>query len=248
MTDDSTYLADLITEFVDGWRERVEYGVRLQIHTQVCQAHRAALPAGAARHHQCRCPTRAEARVAPVHQPGLLAQLQAVREPARSGDTDGGRTQPGSKPPGSLAAADLLNHIKQDAVSARILLRDANNLDTGTPRPLVEELRGLVTLASTLPDEHPAVTTVITQQRRNRKQGRVLLGYDAPARQLRDVVCPDCGGTLTVPSDADGDVRCVGPGVVEGPAEQGHAWPVRVPGCGNLWRRHEWITLLDQAS
>jgi hypothetical protein len=78
-------------------------------------------------------------------------------------------------------------------------------------------------------------------------RARVAAGYDAPAVPLRDVYCPDCGGSMHVRADASSAVWCAGAWVVEGPARDGEAWPVRVR-CGATWPRGSWAKLLAEAT
>jgi hypothetical protein len=85
VADDVERLAETVSEFVDGWLERVEYHVRVGPHI--------------------------EARAASVRQLGLLTQLQrevSGYTPVSTGERWG---QPGSRPPGTLDLLDLVHQI-----------------------------------------------------------------------------------------------------------------------------------------
>lgn len=83
--NDRERLAEVVTEFVDGWHERVEYHVRVGL--------------------------AIEARAASVRQPGLIEQLTSEVSGYTPVSTGARWGQPGSRPPGTLDLLDLVNHI-----------------------------------------------------------------------------------------------------------------------------------------
>jgi hypothetical protein len=114
---------------------------------------------------------------------------------------------------------------------------------------LVEEVtaaghRGIIDAA--LADERLGYR-IVARLRAVVSHARIVLHYDAPVVPLRDVYCPECGGSMHVREDASSAVWCAGAWVVEGPARDGEAWPVRVR-CGATWPRGSWVKLLAEAT
>jgi len=69
------------------------------------------------------------------------------------------------------------------------------------------------------------------------KSARLLLGYEVRSVMLADTVCGVCGGALSVPRDASGDVVCVGL-PYDDPQE------AQQP-CGAVYRRLDWPDLVE---
>ena len=151
--------------------------------------------------------------------------------------------KPGSRPPMSLDAIDLLARIDTDVVALRRRADKAAGIPTlDRTRGFRGEIRHLTWLLSEpdlLPDAWPI--TVYRAARSWAADARVALSYLAPMMTL-NVVCPDCGGELRVRADATSDVWCLG--ILEGPVLEDDDFPLR---CGAVWPRLLWITLLDQA-
>jgi hypothetical protein len=228
--DTAQYLARLVDQLVDGWRERVEFFIRISVHTPACLDERASLRPGTLRHHACRCPRRLEARAKTERQPALIAQLRdtaARAYPAGESGDPGVHSAPGSRPPASLAAADLLLEIVNEARAARTLLVG----EGGEKGKVEDQLRSLVTYVMHSQEEYSVQHTVRTVRQLVSK-ARVLLDYEVPSRMLADVVCHECGGGLRVREDASSDVRCAGTPEAEA--------------CGTVYRRWEWAALLEQ--
>jgi hypothetical protein len=165
-----------------------------------------------------------ESRVTSVRQRSLLHQLASEvsgYSPSSVGERYG---QPGSRPPGSLDMLDLLTDIDLylGAVKA-----------TGKGREA--KLRSLVSISFSGGPEWGSV--IVRDLGRFVKTARIMLGYDVPARPLRDTVCGSCGGTLVVAQDADSDVRCVGK-----PTDDPQ---VSEPPCGTVYPRWQWVDLLE---
>lgn len=151
--------------------------------------------------------------------------------------------KPGSRPPMSLDAIDLLARIDTDAVALRRRADKAAGIPTlDRTRGFRGELRHLTWLLTEpdlLPDAWPL--TVYRAARSWSADARVALSYLAPMMTLKPS-CPDCGGELRVRADATSDVWCLG--ILEGPVLEDADFPLR---CGAVWPRLLWVTLLDQA-
>ncbi|MFE0101181.1 hypothetical protein [Streptomyces sp. NPDC059009] len=81
-------------------------------------------------------------------------------------------------------------------------------------------------------DGHDDLVYEVKEDLRKRvRSARIILGYDAPQRMLKDSVCGDCGGALIVADDASSDVRCIG--------------TPEAPSCGTKYFRWQWIELLE---
>jgi hypothetical protein len=90
----------------------------------------------------------------------------------------------------------------------------------------VDKLRNLVSISLKMDSAWTRYASI--HIRRYVKTARIMLQYDVPKRVLRDVVCGTCKSALVVAVDASSDVVCVG------------------EGCGQVYRRYEWVDLLDQ--
>lgn len=79
-------------------------------------------------------------------------------------------------------------------------------------------------------------------------RARIAAGYDVPVVPLRDVYCPDCGGSMHVRADASSAVWCAGTVPLHGPAAEDGAWPIGYERCGAKWPRGSWVKLLAEAT
>ena len=161
--------------------------------------------------------------------------------------------KPGSRPPMSLDALELLASIDTDAVELRQRADKAAGIPTLTrARGFRGELRHLGwLLRETDTHDRPLLSDVWPRRvysaaRAWAADARVALSYLAPVATL-NVTCPECGGagTMRVRADASSDVWCDGRWDIEGPAVEGAPWPVMAR-CGAVWPRFTWVQLLDQ--
>lgn len=214
MSEAQERVAGLVSQFVDGWYERVEYNKPVQVHTEVCRSLRMKCPPGRLKHYRCRCQVRLEPRTDRVRQAPLLVQLfeaQSGYSPVAMGGRYG---KPGSRPPAPLDMLDLVNVIKNWLDGVGI-----------PPGPLPERLRALVSACGGM--DGVEAHRVAEKLSRYVRSARIVLQYDVPKRALRDTVCGECGSTLVVATDAGSDVKCTG------------------EDCGTVYRRYEWIDLLE---
>lgn len=129
-----------------------------------------------------------------VRMPGLLVQL-AGRDPASTAGRSSNR--PGSRPPGSLAAADALRMIDREArpLAAELLTDLASSAIEGLqvvvrPRRLVDAMRVIRRYAPEL--KGARLHLVDGQVRRWWAHARIVTTWDeAPLRPF--VPCPACG-------------------------------------------------------
>ncbi len=191
--------------------------------------------------------------------PGVIRAGAAVPGGSAGWDEDGA-LNPGSgrgfeSAPPVTEASELLDTITSEA---RQLLADLRGTDAAARRSLpgmLRELVGLVLNADT--DTGEAVTRKV---RGWANAARVLLHYDAPVTELRDLYCRECEGVLYVRADASTPVWCGGhpEKQVAGPArpdpldpeQDAEEWPVvypAVPGCGVRYPQGSWVSLLEQA-
>lgn len=179
------FLASIVGQHVDGWRERVEYGVVIN--------------------------GRAEARAKTVKQDPLLAQLKAAVHAFRMRESSeiGPAAKIVSPHPGNLEASDLLHRIEDYAHTARKAMLSGLGQKERRKHALPTTLRSLVSLAAELGDED-YTSAVTASLRAHARQARLILGYDRPMVMLEGCVCGDCGGALVVATDAQSDVRCIG--------------------------------------
>lgn len=190
---------------------------------------------------------------------GLLGQLA---DPDRTRAGGGGeRTRagkPGSRPPGSLAAVDLLALIESAVWDHDADLRDLLQDHLNTERSWQQALDALAPLCRRLPgaETHPLTVAVARDVQSWRHTCRVLLGYTSP-RILLQNDCPVCGQqTLRMSPDMDSDIVCTGQvtftdttGAVL-PDREGLPLTVRCVdpdnGQNTRWSRHAWIGYLEQ--
>lgn len=236
-------VADFVGQLLDGWEERLEYGVLIQQHGPLCRLWRAAISPARRKHYGCECPQALEGRARSAAQLPLIVQLQeAVTEPIASGGGEGGATdKPHSVAPGNQEALDLLLRVTQSAIGHYQRLRMELYPDHGPairingPNAL-RQIADWCAMASdgTVECGYELVCEVKDDLRKLVRSARIILGYDSPQRMLAQTVCGDCGGALIVADDATSDVRCIGT-------------PDAAP-CGNRYYRWDWINLLEGES
>lgn len=202
-------IQDLLAQLCAGWHEHVEY-------TIIVGGHR-------------------ELRGQNVYHPALLDQLRE-NSCGLGGIAQGGGTpynKPGSRPPGNTAGLHLLDHIGCAAKGWYAVLYEAT---TCRPVPVVRHplpmlLTELLDLARRAQQDNPSQVGALCREVASWVgRARIVLGYDRPEIELRDVVCGECGGILVVPSDASGDVRCIGT------ATSGS--------CGVIYPRYRWLEMV----
>jgi hypothetical protein len=173
-----------------------------------------------------------------TRMPGLIAQARAAAVPQGSPgwDADGALSPMPSA--GSFESQEPVTeafHLPEEYANALL--------------DLAAELRehGHTSfVAAALADEDLGYR-IVARLRAVVSHARIVLHYDAPVVPLRDVYCPECGGSMHVRADASSAVWCAGAWVVEGPARDGESWPVRVR-CGATWPRGSWVKLLAEAT
>ncbi|MEU8683160.1 hypothetical protein [Streptomyces sp. NPDC048611] len=200
----SDRLAELINQLTKGWTERREFKVLRN--------------------------RQAELRIETITHPPLLAELftkTTVDVMAAGGDIVGGGGKPGSRPPGSLEAADLIEAIRQLARDTRRRWAPGVRLNVPAGRELQ---RCLALVEQADPSE---VAQFEHELRHLVRRARIFLGYDSAPRNLWERC--GCGGTLTVLQDNDGlpeKIKCTGT-------------RENLP-CGAESPRHMWLELLHQ--
>lgn len=170
--------------------------------------------------------------------PGLMSQARAAAVPAGSPgwDADGALSPIGTS--GSFESAEPVTeafHLPEEYATALLALADevrAAGHDSLVSAALADEQLG---------------KRIVARLRSVVNHARVVLNYDTPVVILRDVYCPECGGSMHVRADASSAVWCSGAWIVEGPARPGESWPVRVR-CDAKWPRGSWVKLLEQAT
>lgn len=170
--------------------------------------------------------------------PGLMAQARAAAVPSGSPGWDADGALSPMAGAGSFESAEPVTeafHLPEEYANA--LLDLAAEARAAGHATLVE---------AALADERLGYR-IVARLRAVVSHARIVLRYDAPVVPLRDVYCPDCGGSMHVREDASSAVWCAGAWVVEGPARDGEAWPVRVR-CGATWPRGSWVKLLAEAT
>ncbi|MEU6674783.1 hypothetical protein [Streptomyces sp. NPDC046925] len=235
------HVADLVRQLLDGWEERIEYQVMIQMHAPLCQIGRAAMTPGRRKHYVCVCPQRLEERARSALQPPLVDQLQeAISEPVAngSGSGSGARDKPHSNPPGNGEALELLMKIQATAWLHHGKLRaelypDHVHAPRITAPAVLRQIADWSAMASdgTLECGYSLVVDVKEDLRKLVKTARIILEYDSPQRMLEETVCGNCSGALIVAEDASSDVRCIG--------------APDAPGCGQRYFRWDWINLLE---
>jgi hypothetical protein len=173
-----------------------------------------------------------------TRMPGLIAQARAAAVPQGS--------------PGWDADGALSPMPSGSSFESREPVTEAFHLPEEYARTLVDlaaELRerGHTSFIDAALADEQLGYRIVARLRAVVSHARIVLRYDAPVVPLRDVHCPDCGGSMHVRADASSAVWCTGAWVVEGPARDGEAWPVSVR-CGATWPRGSWVKLLAEAT
>lgn len=176
------------------------------------------------------------------HEP-LLAQLGYEALVQRSGEPSLGSNpnKAGSRAPGNAAPLSLLADIKEQGhqlLCDAILLKEREPSKAYKHLKVVDVLLNLVRETTGLEHVHPQfVCKVATAADTWVKDARLLLGYEVRSVMLADTVCGTCGGALSVPRDASGDVVCVG---------KPYADPeLAEPPCGAVYRCWDWPKLAE---
>lgn len=196
----------------------------------------------------------------PLPSGGLLTQLARAADRTLTSPDGGERihsSKPGSRPPASLHALDLLAQIEAAVWTHDADLRDALADHLNVERPWLTALDALPALCRRLPDpEHHPLTQAVSREVNSwRRTCRVALRYAAPSVQLAND-CPECGQqTLRVSADMDSDITCTGRILLLDPAgeplEDRDGQPLIVrcydPQTGLVprWSRHAWSNLLE---
>lgn len=202
-------LAGAMKYLTRGWNERVEWG---------------------------------PARIHSVKHEPLLAQLGYAALIKGTGEPSLGSNpnKAGSRPPGNAAPLNLLDRIAEEARASHREALELMGNDVASVVPTLHVcgvLHALMSCAVQLQHEHPrAVARTASLGDGWVSSARLLLGYDRRTVMLRDVSCDACGGALSVPVDASGDVVCVGVLAV-GPEPATGA-------CGRAYPRSTWPGLL----
>jgi len=189
---------------LSGWREKVEYSVSIE--------------------------GRIEKRSRVRRFDGLISQLELMARMPASMASDGGcnPNKSGSKPPVNQAPLNLIDDIHEDA--GKLLVSLAPH------KGAVVSLNQALSLISSRCDQIAPYEPQLVTSAENRvsswvKRARVMLGYDVRETVMAEVVCPSCGGDLSVAVDASTDLRCVGSTVK--------------PSCGLTYPRWDWLRLLE---
>lgn len=187
--NDVELLAMNVQCLVNGWRERVEYNVKIG--------------------------KDVEARAKTMRHVALILQLQEMSLTQSSGSGGPSVNRPDSRPPGNMAPLHLIDTISEQA---RFLYADlcADFRGVAPQDPLLHQritqvLHNLLAVSQVAIETHPRnVHQVARTSSQWVRKARCMLGYDKPQVLLRDMVCGNCGGALCVASDASTDVRCIG--------------------------------------
>lgn len=180
-------LDDLVSQLLNGWNERVEYGTVIN--------------------------GRIEKRIERRHQPPLVDQLIEAQyaPPAKGSDGSGGGSsvnKPKSRPPGNLERPDeILCRIGYTALE---FVCRANIAVTHPRRTRMPRLRG--NLAALIGYDWPQddLEELVHDLGSHVRQARMLLGYDSGSVAFQNTVCGNCGGALTIARDNPSAVRCSG--------------------------------------
>jgi hypothetical protein len=171
--------------------------------------------------------------------PGLMTQARAAAVPSGSPgwDADGALSPMGSN--GSFESQEPVTeafHLPEEYAATLIDLAAE-----------VREAGHVTLIAAALADEDLGYR-IVARLRAVVSHARVVLGYDAPMVPLRDVYCPDCGGSMHVRADASSAVWCAGVVPLYGPPVVDGPWPIGWERCGAKWPRGSWVKLLAEAT
>jgi len=171
-----------------------------------------------------------------VRHKALLAQLAeaSTQTTSRGVALAGNTNKPESHPPGNMAPLNLIDTIGEQAryQYCQLCMALRGTVPTTHVR-LTQLLHNLVSVAQGARDYPPALHEAAVASGQWVRKARVMLGYDKPQTLLKDVVCGNCGGALTVAVDASTDVRCIGT-----PATSS---------CGQVYPQWQWLDLLRGA-
>lgn len=176
-----------------------------------------------------------------IKHEALLAQLGYAALIKGSGEPQYGSNpnKSDSRPPGNAAPLNLLERISEEAHNAHNEALELRGLTTNAVRirRVCDVLHLLTVQCIALQHEHPReVARYASLAESWVRAARLLLGYERRTVMLRDVVCDQCGGALSVPVDASGDVTCVGK-PYDDPQEAEQP-------CGRVYPQWSWPDLL----
>ena len=183
MADAWELLANQISILCDGWSERREYAVRVNLHIEM--------------------------RVETVTHESLITQLQTLTQPLirpKDNNGGGGGGKPGSKPPGAFQSAALLDELYCYANSVIFEWQAWSYSQRNMRGPSV--LRHLHESSATRTTEE--VSEVSWNLAQFIRKAKCLTGHDAPTRAFDATVCGECGGQLRIAIDNVGGVFCAG--------------------------------------
>ncbi|KPI09914.1 hypothetical protein OV450_3405 [Actinobacteria bacterium OV450] len=152
-------LRECLAEFTDGWTERREYKIQTSGGLEI--------------------------RVEAIRHPGLLYQLNNYEVLKTNRPERGAPNKPGSRPPATLDAVELLDDIAE-AFTQWHSITTSDDAHVDDVRACLRTFRHLA------------------------RRARWLLGYDVPTTYLDGHVCDQCGGALRVAIDWSSDIRCAG--------------------------------------
>lgn len=212
---------------VNGWSERVEYTVPVAYHRADCTPP------------SCECPVTNEKRVRNQRRPGLLAQLQNIREHK---DTDRNpkaergapRVKTAGKPPGDLAGLFTLDEIVCDIYMTCDRVFSEAGRDRGyAALPATSVLIGLPQQVNYFGEARPDLARDLARATdRWVRQAKYTLRLTVSDAVFGDTVCGNCGGGLKIAWDNSSDVVCIG--------------TLQDPPCGETYPMSEWITLYEK--
>jgi hypothetical protein len=176
------------------------------------------------------------------HEP-LLAQLGYAALIKGSGEPSlgGNPNKAATRPPGNTAPLNLLDRISSEAraMYAEALEMKGDNKSAVPVMSMGSVLCGLEQCAKVLMHEHPMhIGRMADGADSWVRAARLLLGYDVRSVMLADVSCHACGGFLSVPVDASGDVVCVGV-PTDDPERQEQP-------CGVVYPQWQWPDMLAE--
>lgn len=166
-----------------------------------------------------------------TREAGLLTQLdQAAMPGGGAREDEASPSKPTSRPP-VTGAFELSCDVVVGASKLRRDLRTATGRTLGRRQHVADDLREIVGLVPELDDD--TARGVLRQVRKWVTSARVVLKYDVPIAELRDMCCPYCEGPLRVRRDASSEVWCATPNCRDDEGRR-HTWP-----------RSMWLFLLD---
>lgn len=171
--------------------------------------------------------------------PGLMTQARVAAVPSGSPGWDADGALSPMSGSGSFESQEPVTeafHLPEEYARALVdLAQEVREAGYGT---LIE---------AALADEDLGYR-IVARLRAVVSHARIVLGYDAPMVPLRDVYCPECGGSMHVRADASSAVWCAGTVPLHGPATVDGAWPIGWVRCDAKWPRGSWVKLLEEAT